>query len=52
MNYQIKKVANGFMVMPGPSYNRDCAYLDSDIHVFRTWRQASAWINAQFKGAK
>lgn len=51
--FQIKKVANGFMVMPAYQPSRDYAILDEAIldeaiHVFRTWQQASAWINKQF----
>lgn len=38
MSYEVRKVANGFVVIHKAA-----------TYVFRTWAQASAWIRRQFE---
>lgn len=50
--FEIRQVANGVMVTPARSMERGLSYDASDVHVFRTWTQASAWIRAQLEGGR
>ena len=51
MSFEIRKVANGFIVLPPRDITRDFVVDESAVHVFSTWQKASAWINDQFKKA-
>ncbi len=49
MNYEILKVANGYLVRPAYDMSR-CgeARSSSDVHVFETWERAAEWLREQF----
>jgi len=45
--FEIRQVANGFMVMP--TIHRGNITPMGDVYVFKTWAQASAWIRKQLE---
>lgn len=52
MNMEIRKVANGYVVLPANSNAVGMAWAADDIHVFRTWAQVSAWMRRHFEFGK
>lgn len=52
MSYEIRKVANGYMVFPAYSINRDRGMMSdgSDYYVFETWEKAAEWLRVKFSG--
>lgn len=47
MNYEVRKVANGYIVMPLRDIRMD-RNEDREIHVFQSWGDASTWLFLQF----
>ena len=48
MNYEIQKVANGYIVKPGYSITRDGTYCNGDVYVFATVAAAAEWLAEKF----
>jgi hypothetical protein len=48
-SYEIRQVANGFMVVPGSGWVRNGQAMGSEVHVFPTWPEASKWLGDHFR---
>jgi hypothetical protein len=47
--YEVRKVANGFIVTPVPGFaERRDGMAPEDIYVFSTWAEAAAWLGEAF----
>ena len=53
MKFEIRRCANGFIVMPCEEYGqRGVIDFEKNVRVFKTWGQASWWLDREFKGKK
>ena len=49
MNVQIREVANGWEVIPGEYYNREEMIACTDVHVFNSFDQMTAFLRTKSK---
>lgn len=50
MSYEVKKVANGYVVLLPRDIRYDGGEM-RDIHVFETWEKTAEWLRAKFLAA-